>query len=93
MLGLIILFFLLLAWVYLDARRWKALVRRFLEEKGCSQVKIRTRVFTGRRHSVAYTVEYRTSSGILQTNACVVGTNRYSPESITWEKPFFDQVV
>ena len=76
---------LLLVGIYFQERASKNRVREYLENKGCSDVKIRTRLFAGGKGVITFDVEYVDKAGFARKNSCIVHTGFFSDDKIYWQ--------
>lgn len=74
--------------IYMTERNAKIRVRHYLEDRGCEDVKVKTRLFAGGRGVLTFDVEYTSPKGVRKKNSCVVHTSIFSDGKIYWQRPF-----
>ena len=70
---------------YMIERNAKNRVRYYLENRGCEDVRVKTRLFAGGRGTITFDVEYTTPKGVRKKNSCVVHTGLLADEKIYWQ--------
>ena len=81
-----IIIVLTLTLYYLDVRNTKNKIRKFLIEKGYKEIEIHFNLFSGKKGSFIFDVEYTDAHALKAKYTCRIDRHLFSDNKFHWQK-------